>query len=87
MPPLTPNGPPPDLPFLLVCRGGGSPQAVVVAQDGARWAVHAIAPSTGKLMPPSASSPSGTGRIVHAAKLTPLAPAEASVQLLLQLYP
>ena len=40
VPPLTPDGPPPELPFLHVCRGGGANQAVVVAQDAAGWTVH-----------------------------------------------
>ena len=70
--PLTASDLPPGLPYLLLCRGGLAAEAVVVAQDAARWHVHALSPFTGAHQGASPAM-QGEGRIVHAAKLLPLA--------------
>ena len=67
------------LPYLFVCRGGGAPQAVVVAQGEESWGVTALNPFSGKPVADAAGGAvGGAGSIVHAVRLDPLAPADGS---------
>ena len=69
----------PALPFLFICRGGGHPEAVLVAQGESGWRVDALSPYSGRLLH-EASALSGRGKIVHAARLDPLGAADGSTR-------
>lgn len=71
------NGVPPALPYLFLCRGTGISHAVVVAQSESAWAVHELHPFSGKLLSVSDGA-SGEGTVLHATRLTQLAPADGS---------
>ena len=79
IPPPTPGDAPPTLPHLYVCRGGGAPHAIVVAQSPSAWRVHELSPFTGKLIA-APDAPSGAGEIVHASRLTSFAAADGSTR-------
>ena len=65
VPPLTPTDAPPALHALFVAGHGTSPQALVVAQGAAKWAVESLHPFSGKTL----GQTSADGTVLHAAKL------------------
>jgi len=71
---------PPKLPFLFILRGGGAPQAVVVAQGESSWALHSFSPTSGKLLSEGQPALSGEGKIVHAVRLTAFAADDGSTR-------
>ena len=72
----------PALPFNFICRGGGHPEAVVVAQSETAWRVDALSPYSGRLLHADDASLrlSGNGKIVHAARLDSLGAADGSTR-------